>query len=77
VVTLPASSAPNSTITLHLKTILDYLNAWAQGVINKYSDHISLPSGKKEEWKRRKRPAGEMQATGEWKPSIRQPPCGH
>ena len=34
-----------TSVTLHLKDdALDYLNAWKlKGIINKYSDHISLP----------------------------------
>ena len=43
-----------SSIILHLKEeSLDYLNAWKlKGIINKYSDHISLPIlMQKEEWK--------------------------
>ena len=59
-----------TSITLHLKEdAQDYLNAWKlKGVINKYSDHISLPIlMEKEEWKEGENDQpGEMQATGEW-----------
>jgi len=67
-----------TSITLHLKEdALDYLNAWKlKGVINKYSDHISLPIlMEKEEWKEGEKiendPSGgqlpgEMAKTGEW-----------
>ena len=59
-----------TSITLHLKDdAQDYLNAWKlKGVINKYSDHISLPIlMEKEEWKEGENDQpGEMQATGEW-----------
>ena len=47
-------AARGTSITLHLKDdALDYLNAWKlKGIINKYSDHISLPIlMAKEEWK--------------------------
>ncbi len=59
-----------TSITLHLKDdAQDYLNAWKlKGVINKYSDHISLPIlMEKEEWKDGENDQpGEMKATGEW-----------
>ena len=59
-----------TSITLHLKEdAQDYLNAWKlKGVINKYSDHISLPIlMEKEEWKEGENDQpGEMRATGEW-----------
>ena len=59
-----------TSITLHLKDdAQDYLNAWKlKSVINKYSDHISLPIlMEKEEWKDGENDQpGEMQATGEW-----------
>jgi len=59
-----------TSVTLHLKDdALDYLNAWKlKGVINKYSDHISLPIlMPKEEWKEGENDQpGEMVATGEW-----------
>jgi molecular chaperone HtpG len=59
-----------TSITLHLKEdALDYLNAWKlKGIINKYSDHISLPIlMAKEEWKEGENDQpGEMVATGEW-----------
>ena len=57
-------------ITLHLKDdSLDYLNAWKlKSVINKYSDHISLPIlMQKEEWKEGENDQpGEMVITGDW-----------
>jgi molecular chaperone HtpG len=57
-------------ITLHLKEdALDYLNAWKlKGIINKYSDHISLPIlMQKEEWKEgENEQPGEMVTTGDW-----------
>ena len=59
-----------TSITLHLKEeAKDYLNAWKlKGVINKYSDHISLPiMMEKEEWKEGENDQpGEMAKTGEW-----------
>jgi len=68
-----------TTITLHLKDdAQDYLNAYKlKGVINKYSDHISLPIlMEKEEWKDGElisstdpeggRQPGGMVKTGEW-----------
>ncbi len=68
-----------TSITLHLKEdALDYLNAYKlKGVINKYSDHISLPIlMEKEEWKDGElisatdpeggRQPGGMAKTGEW-----------
>jgi molecular chaperone HtpG len=59
-----------TSITLHLKEdALDYLNAWKlKGIINKYSDHISLPIlMQKEEWKDGENDQpGEMVVTGEW-----------
>ena len=57
-------------ITLHLKDdAAEYLNAWKlKGIINKYSDHISLPIlMPKEEWKDGEEgQPGEMVRTGEW-----------
>ena len=57
-------------IILHLKDeASEYLNAWKlKSVINKYSDHISLPIlMAKEEWKEGENDQpGEMVATGEW-----------
>jgi molecular chaperone HtpG len=53
-----------TSITLHLKEdALDYLNAWKlKGIINKYSDHISLPIlMAKEEWKE-----GETTSPARW-----------
>jgi molecular chaperone HtpG len=59
-----------TSITLHLKEeAQDYLNAWKlKSVINKYSDHISLPiEMPKEEWKEGENDQpGEMVETGEW-----------
>ena len=67
-----------TSVTLHLKDdATDYLNAWKlKSVINKYSDHISLPIlMAKEEWKDGEeipndpsggRQPGAMVATGEW-----------
>ena len=59
-----------SSIILHLKDdALDYLNAWKlKGIINKYSDHISLPiEMEKEEWKEGvDGQPGDMVKTGEW-----------
>ena len=59
-----------TSITLHLKDdASDYLNAWKlKGIINKYSDHISLPIlMPKEEWKEGENDQpGEMAFTGEW-----------
>ncbi|MDO9404386.1 MAG: molecular chaperone HtpG [Polaromonas sp.] len=59
-----------TSITLHLKDEAeDYLNAWKlKGVINKYSDHISLPIlMEKEEWKDGENDEpGDMVKTGEW-----------
>ncbi len=59
-----------TSIILHVKEdALDYLNAWKlKGIVNKYSDHISLPIlMAKEEWKEGENDQpGEMVATGEW-----------
>ena len=67
-----------TSVILHLKDdASDYLNAWKlKGIINKYSDHISLPIlMPKEEWKDGEeipndpsggRQPGAMVATGEW-----------
>ncbi|MEC5211818.1 molecular chaperone HtpG [Polaromonas sp. CG_9.5] len=59
-----------TSITLHMKDDADeYLNAWKlKSVINKYSDHISLPiMMEKEEWKEGENDQpGEMAKTGEW-----------
>ncbi|MES2051235.1 MAG: molecular chaperone HtpG [Pseudomonadota bacterium] len=59
-----------TSIILHLKEEAeDYLNGWKlKGVINKYSDHISLPiMMEKEEWKEGENDQpGEMAKTGEW-----------
>ena len=59
-----------TSITLHLKDdASEYLNAWKlKSVINKDSDHISLPIlMEKEEWKEGENDQpGEMAKTGEW-----------
>ncbi len=59
-----------TSVTLHLKDeSSDYLNAWKlKSIINKYSDHISLPiQMEKEEWKDGENDQpGEMVKTGEW-----------
>ena len=59
-----------TSITLHLKDdAAEYLNAWKlKSVINKYSDHISLPiEMAKEEWKDGENDQpGAMVATGAW-----------
>ncbi|NDP64773.1 molecular chaperone HtpG [Polaromonas sp.] len=59
-----------TSITLHLKDdASEYLNAWKlKSIINKYSDHISLPIlMEKEEWKEGENDQpGEMAKTGEW-----------
>ena len=59
-----------TSVTLHLKDDAgDYLNAWKlKSIINKYSDHISLPIlMEKEEWKDGENDQpGAMIATGEW-----------
>ncbi|CAM3647194.1 molecular chaperone HtpG [Polaromonas hydrogenivorans] len=59
-----------TSIILHLKDdASEYLNAWKlKGIINKYSDHISLPIlMPKEEWKEGENDQpGEMAFTGEW-----------
>lgn len=65
-----ARAERGSSITLHLKEdSLDYLNAWKlKGIVNKYSDHISLPIlMQKEEWKEGENDQpGEMVTTGDW-----------
>jgi len=65
-----ARAERGSSIILHLKEdSLDYLNAWKlKGIVNKYSDHISLPIlMQKEEWKEGENDQpGEMVTTGEW-----------
>jgi molecular chaperone HtpG len=59
-----------TSVILHLKDdASDYLGAWKlKGIINKYSDHISLPIlMPKEEWKEGENDQpGEMVTTGEW-----------
>ena len=71
--------ARGTSVTLHLREdALDYAQAWkVKGIINKYSDHISLPIlMEKEEWKdgelinpndeKGGRQPGGMVKTGEW-----------
>ena len=71
--------ARGTSVTLHLREdALDYAQAWkVKGIINKYSDHISLPiQMEKEEWKDGElinpsdenggRQPGAMVKTGEW-----------
>ena len=57
-------------IILHLRDdALDFLNSWKlKGIINKYSDHISLPIRmRKEEWKEGENDQpGEMVVSDEW-----------
>jgi molecular chaperone HtpG len=59
-----------TSVVLHLKDdAAEYLNAWKlKGIINKYSDHISLPIlMQKEEWKEGENDQpGKMVVTGEW-----------
>ncbi|MHB1199018.1 MAG: molecular chaperone HtpG [Polaromonas sp.] len=59
-----------TSVILHLKDDAgEYLNAWKlKAIINKYSDHISLPIlMPKEEWKEGENDQpGEMVTTGEW-----------
>ena len=59
-----------TSVILHLKDDAhDYLNAWKlKSIVNKYSDHISLPiMMEKEEWKDGENDQpGAMLATGEW-----------
>jgi molecular chaperone HtpG len=59
-----------TSVVLHLKDDAhEYLNAWKlKSIINKYSDHISLPiMMEKEEWKDGENDEpGAMVATGEW-----------
>jgi molecular chaperone HtpG len=59
-----------TSVILHLKDDAhEYLNAWKlKSIINKYSDHISLPiMMEKEEWKEGENDQpGAMVATGEW-----------
>ncbi|MEY4883027.1 MAG: hypothetical protein RIS34_881 [Pseudomonadota bacterium] len=68
-----------TSVTLHLREdAMDYASAWkVKGIINKYSDHISLPIlMEKEEWKdgelinpgdeKGGRQPGAMVKTGEW-----------
>ena len=59
-----------TSVILHLKDdASEYLNAWKlKSIINKYTDHISLPIlMEKEEWKEGENDEpGAMVATGEW-----------
>ncbi len=59
-----------TSVILHMKEdALEYLNAWKlKDIINKYSDHISLPIlMPQEEWKEGENDQpGQMVATGEW-----------
>jgi molecular chaperone HtpG len=63
-------SGRGTSVILHMKDDADeYLSAWKlKSIINKYSDHISLPIlMEKEEWKESENDQpGEMVATGEW-----------
>ena len=71
-------AARGTSVTLHLREdALDYLSAWkVKAIINKYSDHISLPIlMQKEEWKEGdaieggpsgSSKGGEMVTTDEW-----------
>ena len=72
-------AARGTSVILHLREdSLDYAQAWkVKGIINKYSDHISLPiQMEKEEWKdgelidpkdeKAGRQPGGMVKTGEW-----------
>ncbi len=65
-----ARAERGTSVTLHLKEDAgEYLNAWKlKGIINKYSDHISLPIlMEKEEWKEGENDQpGAMAKTGEW-----------
>ena len=59
-----------TSVILHLREdASDYLNTWqVKNIVNKYSDHISLPIQMlKEEWKEgQDNQPGEMVTTGEW-----------
>ena len=63
-------SERGTSVILHLREdASDYLNTWqVKNIVNKYSDHISLPIQMlKEEWKEGKdNQPGEMVNTGEW-----------
>ncbi len=72
-------AARGTSVILHLRDdALDYVQTWkVKGIINKYSDHISLPIlREKEEWKdgdlidpndeKAGRQPGAMAKTGEW-----------
>ncbi|TAM41495.1 MAG: molecular chaperone HtpG, partial [Burkholderiaceae bacterium] len=63
-------AARGTSVILHLREdAQDYLSAWKlKGIINKYSDHISLPIlMQKEEWKEGEEgKGGEMITTDEW-----------
>lgn len=62
--------ARGTSVILHLRDdATDYLSGWkVKGIINKYSDHISLPiQMQKEEWKEgENNTGGEMVTTDEW-----------
>jgi molecular chaperone HtpG len=62
--------ARGTSVTLHLRDdAMDYASAWkVKSIINKYSDHISLPIlMEKEAWKEGENDQpGAMMATGEW-----------
>ena len=62
--------ARGTSVILHLREdATDYLSGWkVKGIINKYSDHISLPiQMQKEEWKEgENNEGGEMVTTDEW-----------
>ncbi len=63
-------SERGTSVILHLREdASDYLNTWqVKNIVNKYSDHISLPIQMlKEEWKEgQDNQPGEMVTTGEW-----------
>lgn len=74
-----AREARGTSVTLHLREdAMDYVQTWkVKGIINKYSDHISLPIlMEKEEWKdgellvpgdeKGGRQPGAMVKTGDW-----------
>jgi molecular chaperone HtpG len=62
--------ARGTSVILHLRDdATEYLSGWkVKGIINKYSDHISLPiQMQKEEWKEgENNTGGEMVTTDEW-----------
>lgn len=58
-----------TSVTLHLRDdALDYLSTWKlKSIVNKYSDHISLPIlMRKEEWKEGEGKGGEHVLSDEW-----------